>query len=244
MQANGKFDTLHLAVRHGTPVSDYESRGLPYMPLASPAVPAMADSAALLQVLLSCPPVDLGFLTEVIRNDVGLTIELLRLQSRDEGIPSDGFSISKNVVHAGIGGLSVLANQVEILSGSLPGKQPGPECEPFWAHSRVTALMAEELAHKAGCDPEEAYVVGLLFRIGELPALLGWKWDLLTTKPRDIARILANMWRLPSRLADILSADDLQLPSESRTLLQLARVADQQALCLDGLMHKYARSAF
>jgi HD-like signal output (HDOD) protein len=212
------------------------------MALASPAVPAMGDSAALLQVLLSCPTADLGFLTEVIRNDIGLAIELLRC--RDDSMPSDGFSISKSVVHAGVARLSALANQIEILPGPVPEKRSIRKCKQFWAHSRVTALMAEELAMKADCDPEEAYVAGLLFRIGELPSLLAWKWNLLTTKPREVAQILANMWRLPSRLTEILSADDLQLPYSSRTVLQIVRVADQQAWRLDGLVHKYARSVF
>ena len=246
MLANGKVDRTHLVVSYGRSVAeaDYDRVALQHASSVPHAIPAMADAAVLLQVLLSCPAVNLNSLTEVIRGDVGLTIELLRLVSLEGDDPPDEISIGKNVVHAGVEGLSLLASQIELLSSSTQGKASLRECEQFWGHARLTALMAEEQAYKVQCNAEEAYIAGLLFRIGELPSLLGWEWELTGTEPREVAEVLARMWHLPSRLAEILGGDDLQLPPSSRTLLQLVRVADQQAWRVQGLVSKYARRVF
>lgn len=244
MLANGKSDRAYLVVSHGVPVSDYDC-GIPFEYGSAPplAVPAMADSVLLLQVFLSCPAANLNSLTEVVRNDIGLTIELLRMVSQ-ENIEANGFSISRSVIHAGIHKLSRLGSQIQLLSSHGRSKTSLRECERFWSHARLTALMAEEHAGKIGCDPEEAYIAGLLFRMGELPSLLGWDWRFNATRSSEVAGTLARMWGLPDRLAEILEGDEFQLPSSSRTLLQLVRVADQQACRVQGLVKKYARGAF
>ncbi len=246
MLANGKFDRAHLVVSYGRPVAGCDYNRVPpqFAATAQRAIPAMPDAAILLQVLLSCPAVNLSSLTDVIRGDIGLTIELLRLLSLEDDDSPDEVSVGRSVVHAGVEGLSVLAGQIELLSSSTWGQVSLRECEQFWGHARLTALMAEEQAYKVRCNAEEAYVAGLLFRIGELPSLLGWEWDLTGAEPREVAEVLAKMWRLPSRLAEILGGDDLQLPPSSRTLLQLVRVADQQAWRVQGLVSKYARGVF
>ena len=245
MLAQDKFERAHLVVSYGKPVvnavCEPERTGRPAS--ISCSVPAMGDAAVLLQVLLSNSAVNLNSITEVIRSDVGLTIELLRLISSDTNDPADSISLSDAVVHAGIGGLRFLASHVELVSALLPHSSLR-KCEQFWSHARLTALMAEEQAYKVGCDAEEAYIAGMLFRIGEIPALLGWNWSFTSVGPREIAGVLARMWNLPPRFAEILDGDDLQLGSSARTLLQLVRVADQQAWRVQGLLSKYARKVF
>jgi len=246
MLANNKFDRAHLVISHGIEVAGcgHEHIHAQQAFAVSQAVPAMADAAVLLQVLLSCPAVNLNSLTEIIRGDLGLTIQLLRLVSLADDSALDDVSIPGIVVHVGVGGLSYLAGQIELLSGYRRGKASLRECEQFWGHARLTALMAEELAYKAGCDADQAYVAGLLFHIGELPSLLGWEWELTGADCHEVTEVLAKMWRLPSSLREILCGDDLQLPARSRTLLQLVRVADQQAWRVRGLVSQYARRAF
>jgi HD-like signal output (HDOD) protein len=246
MLANGKFDRAHLVVRHGIQVtgSDYDHLHEQHGFATSQAIPAMADAAVLLQVLLSCPAVNLDSVTEVVRGDLGLTIQLLRAASLSEDFTFDEISIAKTVIHLGIGGLSCLASQIELLSSYRHGKASLRKCEQFWGHARLTALMAEELAYKAGCDAEYAYLAGLLFHIGELPSVLAWDWHLTGADRREVTEVLAKMWGLPSALQEILCGDDLQLPARSRTLLQLVRVADQQAWRVRGLVSQYARRAF
>ncbi len=246
MLADNKFDRAHLVVSHGIQVAACCSDHIHVQSAfaASQAIPAMADAAVLLQILLSCPAVNLNSLTEVIRGDLGLTIELLRLLSLADDASLDDVSIPKAVVHVGVGGLSYLAGQTELLSSYRRGKASLRECEQFWGHARLTALMAEELAYKAGCDADQAYLAGLLFHIGELPSLLGWDWELTGADRREITEALATTWHLPSALQEILCGDDLQLPARSRTLLQLVRVADQQAWRVRGLVSRYASRVF
>jgi HD-like signal output (HDOD) protein len=246
MLANKKFDRAHLVVSHGIDVAAcaYDHIHTQHDLAATRAIPAMADAAVLLQVLLACPAVNLNSVTEVIRGDLGLTIQLLRLVSLADDSPSDEVSIPKTVVHVGVGGLSYLAGQIELLSSYRQGKASLRECEQFWGHARLTALMAEELAYKSDCDADQAYLAGLLFHIGELPSLLGWDWGLTGADCREVAEVLAKLWHLPSSLQGILCGDDLQLPARSRTLLQLVRVADQQAWRVGGLVSRYARRVF
>src|ERR1039458_4027501 len=209
------------------------------------ALPAMADSVLLLQVLLSGSAVNLRSVAEVIRGDVGLTIQLLRLASLQQGERRTiEASVTKNVVQAVIDNLLTLVTEIEPLSSHPRGRAGLRECEQFWGHARLTALMAEELAYKTMYhDAEEAYVAGLLFHIGELPSILGWQWKFADAEPREIAGRLAREWRLPTLLENVACGDDLS-PSSSCPLLELVRTADEQARRIQGLVAKFARGVF
>ena len=246
MLANGKSRTPYLVTgRSNTPPRC--RRGL--LPrqndtLILGALPAMADSVLLLQVLLSGAAVNLRSVAEVIRGDVGLTIQLLRLVSLEQGErqPIEA-SITKNVVHAGVDKLLTLVTEIEPLSSHPRGQAGLRECEQFWGNARLTALMAEELAYKSRYDdPEEAYLAGLLFKIGELPSLLAWQCY-ADTEPREVAGLLAKEWRLPTHLEDVVCGNDLD-PSASRPLLKLVKAADEQAQRIQGLVAQYARGVF
>jgi len=208
------------------------------------ALPAMADSVLLLQVLLSGPAVNLRSVAEVIRNDVGLTIQLLRLVSLDHGERQPvETSITRNVVHAGIEKLLTLVTEIEPLSSHPDGRAALRDCEQFWGQARLTALMAEELAYKTMYnDAEEAYVAGLLFHIGELPLILGWQREVTHSQPRVVAGLLAKDWGLSPLLQDVVRDDDRC--STSRPLLELVREADSQARRIQGLVARFARKVF
>ncbi|MFZ3264130.1 MAG: HDOD domain-containing protein [Terriglobales bacterium] len=205
----------------------------------------MADSVLLLQVLLSGPAVNLRSVAEVIRSDVGLTIQLLRLVSLEQGEhrPIEA-SVATNVVHAGVDKLLTLVTELEPLSSHPRGREALRECEQFWGHARLTALMAEELAYKNTYnDPEEAYLAGLLFHIGELPSILGWQWKDADAEPHEIAGVLAKEWRLPAILQDVVCGNELR-SSSSLPLLKLITEADEQARRIRGLVAKFARGVF
>ncbi len=207
-------------------------------------LPAMADSVLLLQVLLSGPAVNLRSVAEVIRNDVGLTIQLLRLVSLEHGERQPvEISIPRNVVHAGIEKLLTLVTEIEPLSSHPNGREELRDCEQFWGQARLTALMAQELAYKTMYhDAEEAYLGGLLFHLGELPLILGWQRGGTHSNPRMIARRLAKEWGLPPLLEDVACDDDQR--STTRPLLELVREADRQARRIQGLVARFARKVF
>jgi HD-like signal output (HDOD) protein len=206
----------------------------------------MPDSVLLLQVLLSGTAVNLRSVAEVIRGDVGLTIQLLRLaaseQANEQATPATiDASISGNVVHIGVHKLLSLVTEMELLSPDSRGRSALRDCELFWSQAKLTALMAEELAYKSMYpDAEEAYVAGLLFHIGELPKLLGWEGQFANAAPREIAALLAQEWQLPPVLQGIFHNDQ---PAPN-SLLDLVRTADDQARRIQGLVSRYARSAF
>ncbi len=246
MLANGKSRRPYLVLGRGDSAPRCRRGQLPRQndTLIFGALPAMADSVLLLQVLLSGPAVNLRSVAEVIRGDVGLTIQLLRLVSLEHGErqPVEA-SVTRNVVHAGIDKLLALVTEIEPLSSHPRGREALRGCEQFWGRARLTALMAEELAYKNTYDdPEAAYLAGLLFHIGELPSILGWKAELATAEPRQIAALLASEWRLPQILHDVICGGDSDASSHS--LLKLVREADDQARRIQGLVAKFARGVF
>lgn len=247
MLANGKSRRPHLVVGRSNSLSRCRQGQIPRRcdSRILGALPAMADSVLLLQVLLSGPAVNLRSVAEVIRSDVGLTIQLLRLAAleQDERHPIE-VSITRSVVHAGIDKLLTLVTDIELLTSHPKGRTALRECEQFWAHAKLTALMAEELAYKTMYDdPEEAYIAGLLFHIGELPSILGWEGQYVDAEPREIARLLAQEWRLPPVLEGVVCNDDLS-PCPSPALLKLVRAADEHAKHIQGLVARYARGVF
>jgi HD-like signal output (HDOD) protein len=206
----------------------------------------MADSVLLLQVLLSGPSVNLRSVAEVFRGDVGLTVELLRLAaSDDDDRLTVGIGITDNVIHAGLDSLRALASRVEPLTSHPCGRAALRQCEQFWGHARLTGLLAEELAYKhANIDAEEAYAAGLLFHVAELPSLLGWQCSVTDAPACERAGRLTRQWRLPEVLDRVVCAEDPRSSSTSHPLLRIARLADEQARNIQGLVAKYARGVF
>ena len=246
MLANGKSRKPYLVLGRASSLPRCRRGQLPRQndTLILGALPAMADSVLLLQVLLSGPAVNLRSVAEVIRGDVGLTIQLLKLVSFEHGErrPVEA-SVTRNVVHAGVDKLLALVTEIEPLSSHPRGRDALRECEQYWGSARLTALMAEELAYKnAYEDPEAAYLAGLLFHIDELPSILGWQGELVTAEPRQIAARLASEWCLPPIVHDVICAGDSGRSSNS--LLKLVQEADEQARRIQGLVAKFARGVF
>src|SRR5262249_46457677 len=144
-----------------------------------PLPPAMPKGALLLRMLLSTYAVDLQAITEVITNDVGLTVRLLHLAGV-ERLRSSKLSLAEIVVQIGLAKLRTLAEQTTLLPAS-PGTDPG---DHFWAHARLTAHIAEELSiQESSAVREMAHLAGLLRRLSALPEFL--KWSLPMWNPTD-----------------------------------------------------------
>lgn len=245
MLANGKYGKCHLVHARRGSCPEWDRCEIPKLTVPGGVVPAMADSVLLLQVLLSGAAVNLRSIAEVIRGDIGLTIELLkRVSLSGESDEAVGISVAKNVVQAGIGTLLSLATETEPVSSQVHGRAALRQCEEFWAHARLAGLMAEELAYQAGgVDADEAYVAGLLFHMGELPSVLGRRSDFRGMKPCEIAGSLAEAWRLPALVKDVVGGEHLHPASASYPVLELVRRADQQATGIEGLVAEFARRA-
>ena len=246
MLAKGKTQQAKLAISYSNPLLESTSRSVvasDWNPCGS-TVPAMPDSLLLLQVLLSGPVVNVQTAAEAIRNDVGLTIRFLQFIG-SQANPAE-VSISKHLVLTGISRLRALTANTEIIARHPKGRAGLRMCERFWAHARLTALMAEELAQKQRTvDSEQAYLAGLLFRIGELPEVLGWEnHDFLTGSDSYRGYALAVRWNLPLVLREVIRADEETCSAEACELLRCVKAADQQALHIENLVTQYARGVF
>lgn len=79
------------------------------------AVPAEAEAVARLQLLASSHVADLAAITDIIRSDAGLTVQLLQFSARKLGkYVGSAESLEELVVQLGLEQLQALAAQVTI----------------------------------------------------------------------------------------------------------------------------------
>jgi len=195
-----------------------------------PTAPAMAASVVTLQVLLAEYVVDLEAITQVIRADVGLTIELLR--SAKVGPSSLGdvhVDLSQIAVETGLERLRKIIMGVPLLGYGPQICLNMEECGSFWLRARQTARTAEQVASEVFPElAETAYLAGLLHHLGELPCLLNWETPgHQCAKTGEIGCRMAQAWGLPELLVDVIRGDEQACSSrESQWLLRLIDAAE------------------
>lgn len=236
-QAN--YETRLSLVTQQSPVDDPVSTPFPLCGEAEfPSPPAQPDALLRLELSLSEHVTDLQAICNIVSGDVGLTIQLLRLAAREITESAETMvTISEIVIHVGVEKLAAVVAQIGALPDHLRPVELG-RCERFWMHSRLTALIAEELAGQSiGISPQHAHLAGLLFHLGDLPQFLGWPAagsDAVHSRNRGYR--IARAWGFPRALADVIGGDrELCLTAESRALLDIAAVADTWASRLEGL---------
>ena len=196
-----------------------------------PGLPAMPDAVLLLRLLLADNVADLYAITDVIRNDVGLTAQVLRLAAVEYGRRPFSLDITGIVIDLGIEKLKKLAAEIKL--NPSPAKNCPPQArEKFWSHARLTARLAENIADEtAPANRDAAYVAGLLRHIGSLPSLLGW--DISLWMPCGVGELgyhMAKSWQLPPALAEVIRGDDRACTShKAYSLLRLVNAADERA---------------
>lgn len=163
-----------------------------------PDIPAMPETLLAMELQLQERSVDLGEISELILDDIGATLQILRLAGREYGA-SEGRPARIEDCISALG----LRACLRAASSAAPAKGPGHRAlVELRAHSREIAhlcrLLAEEMPELA--TPQEAYLTGLLHEIGALPALLGWdRCDLPANRGLAALR-MAEQWSLPSYL--------------------------------------------
>jgi len=195
-----------------------------------PGPPAMPHALVQLELCLSASVVDLQDVTNIIRNDVGLTVQLLRVAAREaEVLPGKITPISEIVVQVGVDKLAALAAQTKPVPDHLISA-----CERFWTHSKLTALIAEELASQfPELTLEEAYLAGLLCHLGDLSSILGWATE-GPQASRYIGYRMAKAWGFPALLTDLIgSYGEVGRTGKSHALLDIMEAADKAASRLE-----------
>lgn len=187
-----------------------------------PRIPAMAATTLQLEFLLQEPLVDLKAISEVILSDAGATLQILRLigeefpneRERPTRIEDCIVSLNSDCWYEAIRQQGVSQN------GRLMAE---------WQRCRRTGEYARELASCfEAVSPDEAYIVGLLHRLGELPHLLGWsKPGGGTGEHHALGLMLAELWQLPRYLTCAMR--EQQAPSAPIMWRELLRMAGQLA---------------
>src|SRR5271170_6699484 len=134
--------TLQLRLVSGCRQSSSEGPRASSFPLPGeaefPGFPAMPSALLQLELCLSAPVVDLQDVTDIIKGDVGLTVQLLRLAAREIAkSPGKLIGISELVVQVGVAKLFALATETKSLTGHLRVPAKLDVCERFWTHSRI-----------------------------------------------------------------------------------------------------------
>ncbi len=179
-----------------------------------------------MELLLAERSVDLRAAAEIIRNDLGATLEILRLAGREAGgtAPSARMEDCLAVLPTAAWMEAVSTEAIERVAAT---EIRLGELTAFWERARAFAyacwLVAE---HTDGICPEEAYLVGLLRDAAQLPALLGW--PPYGASPAQ----LAEHWQLSELLSLVVTGG--RLPAAWGTLLHHARAWSQGTGYLPG----------
>lgn len=183
-----------------------------------PPIPTMAATTLQLELLLHNPLLDLRTISGVILSDVGATLQILRLigeefcneQERPTRMEDCIVSLQSDCWYEAIRKQSASLN-VRVVNE--------------WQRCRRRGEYARELASCfADVSPHEAYVVGLLHRLGEFPHLLGWsKVESGASDHHSMGLMLAEFWQLPPYLiCAIREQQASSIPSVWRELLHLS----------------------
>ncbi len=183
-----------------------------------PGLPILATTRLQLELLLKDAVVDLKAVTDVILADAGATLQILRTVGR-EFQATDG---RPNRIEDCVVSLSAARCHQVVCA---PHEAEPDTYAAEWQHCRRTAEFARELARtREDFSPEEAYLVGLVYRLGAIPQLLGWSLNETTSEEhRALGLMLAFHWNLPACVVLAIKEHHEETPKNKwREILQLA----------------------
>ncbi len=125
-------------------------------------------------------------ITQVISGDPALTSKIIKfINSPLVGLGFRGTTVGEAVARIGMRGAQMMALSFSLVSEKHRESCPSFSFDRFWSESLARAVGARCIArHLLGWDPEEAFITGLLARIGKLV--------LATGMPSDYEPVLAG----------------------------------------------------
>lgn len=191
-----------------------------------PSLPIMAGTRLQLDLLLNDSVIDLKGVAAVILSDAGATLQVLRLIGEEFPNEDDRPKRLEDCIVS----LSLARCYQTVCAAPTPNN--GPHVAE-WQRCRRIAECARDLAADLdSISPDEAYLAGLLSRLGNVPHLLGWKDDdSLSSESKALGVMLAYHWNLPHY---VLVAIQEQHKSDNSSkwrdiLLQARQLVDQRA---------------
>jgi HD-like signal output (HDOD) protein len=188
-------------------------------------VPVLPETLLRLELEVQERCIDLRAMSQLVLNDLGATLQILRLAGHEYGVTQGRPSRIEDC----IADLGVNACMEAMGAQTVARDSRSKVIHEAWAHSREIAhhsrLVAEELPE---INPEEAYLVGLLHGIGLLPAILGWSGS--EGGAIDGALVgfeMAKKWALPSVVVEFFS--EIHLAGCVTLWPEIVRTAHQSA---------------
>ena len=230
--------------------------------------PSMPGAAVKLLALVDDPEINVARIEEILRQDAGLTANLLKLaNSAYFGIPSKVGSVRQAVLLLGLKRLiqMVIASCVSaIMDKPVPGYDllPGE----LWRHSLAVTVAAEGLVKELKVDAaEEIFTAALLHDVGKLvlgefvadgfhkienALVQGVTFEIaeemvLGTNHADLGARILKQWSLPMGIVNAVRwHHDPESAEQNDLMLDIVHVAN--VLCLmigigvgrDGLQHE------
>jgi HD-like signal output (HDOD) protein len=186
----------------------------------------------------------------IIARDPALTAKLMRLANSARFGSSRGISsLDDAITLAGMARIRTLA-LAACFAESFPAL-PGLDSDEFWNSSMACAGYAKWLAGGLGIDGSEAWLAGMMLRLGELlifqvaptsfaaieeqPHLPGGRWEreqrLLGISEGQITAELGRRWNFPAKIVRALECSSD--PLEARPFCQLAGIVHLASLLAD-----------
>lgn len=133
-------------------------------------MPPLSSIALKLIEMASDEKASLHDMSFLIKEDPALTVRLLKLaNSPFYRIPSEVSTIEEAVMRIGCNQIRLMALSISIRDTFPLAKHKQMDYEQFWKSSLYQALMARLIAQNLqNCDPDEAFVAGLVSEIGVL----------------------------------------------------------------------------
>jgi HD-like signal output (HDOD) protein len=217
------------------------------------AIPVLADSVYRLSNLLMISPVDLAAVSRVIRADVGLAAQILKLANSGlADVPIH--DLDSAIVHLGVEPIRAFILTVPVL----PSDGPAPMLR-LWEHGVECARVCAWLAHTLKQYQNQAYVAGLLHDLGRIP-LIAWRLathsallpkadELICADPDQedaqfginhqvIGGWMAVTWDLPDILIEASERHHNPSSSINSGLLNIISAADKFCYYYSGLTEK------
>jgi HD-like signal output (HDOD) protein len=228
---------------------------------ATVKLPTMSKVAHQLIKTLNNDDVSVTEVRDIISQDPALTAKLLRLaNSAQFGLPRGVHSLDDAIHMVGMAKVRTLSVGA-CMSESFPAL-PGLDQQTFWHASMACAGYAQWLAGALSMDAQQAWLTGMMLRLGELligqadpkalaeieklPRLPGGRWErekrLIGFSEGQITAELARRWNFPIQIVQALerSYDPLVEQAFSRlgAVINLAGIlADAPNATADAVDH-------
>lgn len=217
---------------------------------ANVKLPTISEVAHSLIKTLNDDDASVQQVSDLIAKDPALTAKLLRLaNSASFGLPRGVSSVDDAIAMIGMSKVRTLA-LAACMSESFP-TLAGLSPQEFWVSSMATAGYAQWLAGGIGADSQQAWLTGMMVRLGELligqadpktlqeieklPHIPGGRWEreknLVGFTEGQVTAELARRWNFPAEIVQGLqqSFD----PLADKTFSRLAAIVHLSSLLAD-----------